>query len=106
MREPNPTEPASISVAATQLRRQYYLWKARADQYRCDCKDDERKCEAGQEKCKFSDYKFNILVNNCEDIILREAIKYANLFRADQEHSDGSVTSPVNQNLGNRTQSP
>jgi hypothetical protein len=78
-------------VAATQLRRQYYLWKARADQYCCDCKDTEKKCQAGQEKCKAIDYKFNTLVNNCEDIILREAIEYANLYRADREHPDGGA---------------
>ena len=83
-------------VAATQLRRQYYLWKARADQYCCDCKDGQRKCEVGQDKCKVSDYKFNKLVNNCEDIILREAIEYANLFRADQGQSNGGANPQPN----------
>jgi hypothetical protein len=61
-----------LKVVATRLRVEYYLWKNRVGVYSCEKGDDTR--------CKESDYKINVLVERCEDIILKEALEYAEMF--------------------------
>ena len=59
-------------IVATQLRHQYHRWKHRVGEYGCNSKN--------KQDCNNRDYKLDLLVYNCEDIILRDAIDYANLF--------------------------
>jgi hypothetical protein len=61
-----------LKVAATRLRVEYYLWKNRVGVYSCEKGDDTR--------CKDNDYKLNVQVEKCEDIILKEALEYAEMF--------------------------
>jgi hypothetical protein len=61
-----------LKVVATRLRVEYYLWKNRASVYSCDKENDLR--------CKDNDYKVNVLVERCEDITLKEAVEYAEMF--------------------------
>lgn len=59
-------------VVAAKLRQQYYL-KNRVDAYVCEK-------GVSEETCKKSDYKIGILAKNCEEIILKEAVGYVDLF--------------------------
>jgi hypothetical protein len=65
-------------IVATQLRQQYHRWKHRVGEYSCNSENKQDR--------KNIDYNLDLLVHNCEDIILRDAIDYANLFtdRIDQ----------------------
>ena len=68
-------------IVATQLRHQYHRWKHGVGEYSCNSEN--------KQDCKNIDYNLDLLVHNCEDIILRDAIDYANLFtdRINQEQS-------------------
>jgi hypothetical protein len=74
---------------AAKLRNQYYLWKYRVgDIYACDPKDNSA--------CKDTSYKIDRLVSVCEEIILKEAAEYADMFTerrgvaAEQQTDKGS----------------
>ena len=65
-------------IVATQLRQQYHRWKHGVGEYSYNSENKQDR--------KNIDYNLDLLVQNCEDIILRDAIEYANLFtdRIDQ----------------------
>jgi uncharacterized protein DUF4231 len=68
-------------IVATQLRQQYHRWKHGVGEYGGNSENTQ--------DCKNIGYNLDLLVHNCEDIILRDAIDYANLFtdRINQEQS-------------------
>ena len=65
-------------IVATQLRQQYHRWKHRVGEYSYNSEN--------KQDYKNIDYNLDLLVQNCEDIILRDAIEYANLFTDRIDH--------------------
>jgi hypothetical protein len=70
---------------------EYYLWQNRVGVYCCEKGDDTR--------CKDNDYKLNVLVEKCEDIILKEALEYAEMFTEPGKKSQSPEKPDIPKNL-------